>query len=210
MGRKKRCLSDKRVKDWEMSEKFEIQKELLIKSILEQYSQNNVNMQYSSLWAAKYGKSRLIWPIRIVSSLLTITPIVLEILRSYGAIDNSNRGVMWIVVVCLGIAAVMLLINPDWMESVLSLKRKKANELLNLNKRLQLYEYKLEGLYNDTLATKSNIGSLQNRFDALRSEYLNDVNLHDELTGEIDKKLEEEARKKTSEMMDIKKLVIYD
>ena len=193
-----------------MAEKFEVQKELLIKSILEQYSQNNVNIQYSSLWAAKYGKSRLIWPIRIISSLLAITPIVLEILRSYEVIDNSSRSVMWIIVVCMSIAAVMLLINPDWMESVLSMKRKKANELLDLNKRLQLYEYKLEGLYNDTLASKTNISALRNRFDALRSEYINDVNLHDELTGEIDKKLEEEAKKKTKEIMDIKQLVIYE
>lgn len=193
-----------------MAEKFEVQKELLIKSILEQYSQNNVNIQYSSLWAAKYGKSRLIWPIRIISSLLAITPIVLEILRSYEVIDNSSRSVMWIIVVCMSIAAVMLLINPDWMESVLSMKRKKANELLDLNKRLQLYEYKLEGLYNDTLASKTNIGALKNRFDALRSEYINDVNLHDELTGEIDKMLEEEAKKKTKEIMDIKQLVIYE
>ena len=193
-----------------MAEKFEVQKELLIKSILEQYSQNNVNIQYSSLWAAKYGKSRLIWPIRIISSLLAITPIVLEILRSYEVIDNSSRSVMWIIVVCMSIAAVMLLINPDWMESVLSMKRKKANELLDLNKRLQLYEYKLEGLYNDTLASKTKIGALKNRFDALRSEYINDVNLHDELTGEIDKMLEEEAKKKTKEIMDIKQLVIYE
>ena len=177
---------------------------------MEQYSQNNVNIQYSSLWAAKYGKSRLIWPIRIISSLLAITPIVLEILRSYEVIDNSSRSVMWIIVVCMSIAAVMLLINPDWMESVLSMKRKKANELLDLNKRLQLYEYKLEGLYNDTLASKTNIGALKNRFDALRSEYINDVNLHDELTGEIDKMLEEEAKKKTKEIMDIKQLVIYE
>ena len=193
-----------------MAEKFEVQKELLIKSILEQYSQNNVNIQYSSLWAAKYGKSRLIWPIRIISSLLAITPIVLEILRSYEVIDNSSRSVMWIIVICMSIAALMLLINPDWMESVLSMKRKKANELLDLNKRLQLYEYKLEGLYNDTLASKTNIGALKNRFDALRSEYINDVNLHDELTGEIDKMLEEEAKKKTKEIMDIKQLVIYE
>lgn len=193
-----------------MAEKFEVQKELLIKSILEQYSQNNVNIQYSSLWAAKYGKSRLIWPIRIVSSLLTIIPIFLEILRSYGIIDNSNRCVMWIIIVCLLFAALMLLINPDWMESVLSMKRKEAKELLDLNKRLQLYEYKLEGLYNEVCASKSNISTLQNKFDSLRMEYINDVNLHDKLTGELDSELVAEAQKKTSEIMDIKKLVIYE
>lgn len=193
-----------------MAEKFDRQKDLLLKTILEQYAQNNVNIQYSSLWAAKYGKSRLIWPIRIVSSLLTIMPIVLEILRSYGILNDSNRSIMWVICICLSIVSVLLLINPDWMESVLSMKRKRANELLDLNKRLQLYEYKLEGIYNDTFASKSNISSLQNRFDALRSEYLNDVNMHDELTGEIDKALEEEAKKKTKEIMDIKKLVIYE
>ena len=125
----------------DMTEKFEKQKDLLLKTILEQYSQNNVNIQYSSLWAAKYGKSRLIWPIRIVSSLLTIAPIVLEILRNYEIISNSNRSVMWIILICLGVVSVMLLINPDWMESVLSMKRKEAIKLLDLNKRLQLYEY---------------------------------------------------------------------
>ena len=193
-----------------MTEKFDKQKDLLLKSILEQYSQNNVNIQYSSLWAAKYGKSRLIWPIRIVSSLLTITPIVLEILRSYEIISNSNRSVMWIILICLGIVSVMLLINPDWMESVLSMKRKEAIKLLDLNKRLQLYEYKLEGLYNDVVSSKTNISSLQNKFDALRIEYNNDVNLHDELTGEIDIELADEAKKKTKEIMDVKKLVIYE
>lgn len=193
-----------------MSEKFEVQKELLIESILNQYSQNNVNIQYSSLWAAKYGKSRLIWPIRILSSLLTVIPIVLEILRSYGIIDNSNRSVMWIIIVCLFSAALMLLINPDWMESVLSMKRKEANELLDLNKRLQLYEYKLEGLYNEVCASKTNINALQSKFNSLRMEHNNDVNLHDKLTGVIDKELEAEAQKKTREIMDIKNLVIYE
>lgn len=193
-----------------MNEKFEKQKENLKKSILEQYSQNNVNMQYSSLWAAKYGKSRLIWPIRIVSGLLTIIPIVLIILRNSGIIDGSNQSVLWIIVICLIITAILQIINPDWMKSVLSLKREKADELLDLNKRLQLYEYKLEGLYNDTIASNNNISALQSRFDSLRSEYLNDVNLHDELTGEIDKTLETEAKKKTKEIMDIKKLVIYE
>jgi hypothetical protein len=193
-----------------MTEKFEVQKELLIKSILEQYSQNNVNIQYSSLWAAKYGKSRLIWPIRIFSSLLTVIPIVLEILRSYGIIDNSNRSVMWIIIVCLFSAALMLLINPDWMESVLSMKRKEANELLDLNKRLQLYEYKLEGLYNEVCASKTNINALQSKFNSLRMEHNNDVNLHDKLTGVIDKELEAEAQKKTREIMDVKNLVIYE
>jgi len=193
-----------------MTEKFEKQKDLLLKSILEQYSQNNVNIQYSSLWAAKYGKSRLIWPIRIVSGLLTITPIVLEILKSYEIISNSNRSVTWIILICLGIASVMLLVNPNWMESVLSMKRKEAIKLLDLNKRLQLYEYKLEGLYNDVLSSKTNISVLQNRFDALRIEYNNDVNLHDQLTGEIDNELADEAKKKTKEIMDIKKLVIYE
>lgn len=193
-----------------MSEKFEVQKELLIESILNQYSQNNVNIQYSSLWAAKYGKSRLIWPIRILSSLLTVIPIVLEILRSYGIIDNSNRSVMWIIIVCLFSAALMLLINPDWMESVLSMKRKEANELLDLNKRLQLYEYKLEGLYNEVCASKTNINALQSKFNSLRMEHNNDVNLHDKLTGVIDKELEAEAQKKTREIMDVKNLVIYE
>jgi hypothetical protein len=193
-----------------MAEKIEVQKELLIESILNQYSQNNVNIQYSSLWAAKYGKSRLIWPIRILSSLLTVIPIVLEILRSYGIIDNSNRSVMWIIIVCLFSAALMLLINPDWMESVLSMKRKEANELLDLNKRLQLYEYKLEGLYNEVCASKTNINALQSKFNSLRMEHNNDVNLHDKLTGVIDKELEAEAQKKTREIMDIKNLVIYE
>lgn len=193
-----------------MAEKFEAQKALLIKSILEQYSQNNVNIQYSSLWAAKLGKSKWIWPIRIVSSLLTIIPIVLEILRSYGILDNSNRSVMWIIIVCLFFAALMLLINPDWMESVLSMKRKEANTLLDLNKRLQQYEYKLEGLYNEVCASKTNISALQSKFNSLRMEYINDVNLHDKLTGELDRELEDEARKKTTEIMDIKKLVIYE
>ena len=193
-----------------MTEKFEKQKENLKKSILEQYSQNNVNMQYSSLWVAKYGKSKLIWLIRIISSLLTIIPIVLIILRNSGIIDGSNQSVLWIIVICLTITAILQIINPDWMKAVLSLKKEKADELLKLNKRLQLYEYKLEGLYNDTIASNSNIGALQSRFDFLRSEYLNDVNLHDELTGEIDKALETEAKKKTKEIMDIKKLVIYE
>lgn len=193
-----------------MTGKFEKQKDLLLKTILEQYAQNNVNIQYSSLWAAKYGKSKLILPIRIISSLLTIVPIVLIILRNSGIVDNSNQSVLWIILTCLTVVAILSIINPDWMKSVLSLKRKIANELLDLNKKLQMYEYKLEGLYNDTLASKSNISSLQNRFDALRSEYLNDVNLHDELTGEIDEELEEEAQQKTCEIMNIKKLVIYD
>lgn len=193
-----------------MTEKFEKQKDLLLKTILEQYAQNNVNIQYSSLWAAKYGKSKLILPIRIISSLLTIVPIVLIILRNSGIVDNSNQSVLWIILTCLTIVAILSIINPDWMKSVLSLKRKKANELLDLNKKLQMYEYKLEGLYNDTLASKSNISSLQNRLDALRSEYLNDVNLHDELTGEIDEELEKVAQQKTCEIMNIKKLVIYD
>ena len=178
----------------DMTEKFEKQKDLLLKTILEQYAQNNVNIQYSSLWAAKYGKSKLILPIRIISSLLTIVPIVLIILRNSGIVDNSNQSVLWIILTCLTVVAILSIINPDWMKSVLSLKRKIANELLDLNKKLQMYEYKLEGLYNDTLASKSNISSLQNRFDALRSEYLNDVNLHDELTGEIDEELEKEAQ----------------
>lgn len=194
----------------DMTGKFEKQKDLLLKTILEQYAQNNVNIQYSSLWAAKYGKSKLILPIRIISSLLTIVPIVLIILRNSGIVDNSNQSVLWIILTCLTVVAILSIINPDWMKSVLSLKRKIANELLDLNKKLQMYEYKLEGLYNDTLASKSNISSLQNRFDALRSEYLNDVNLHDELTGEIDEELEEEAQQKTCEIMNIKKLVIYD
>lgn len=193
-----------------MAEKFEEQKKLLIKLILEQYSQNNVNIQYSSLWAAKYGKSRLIWPIRIVSGLLTIAPIVIEILRSYGIIDNSDRSFMWIIVVCLCIAAVMLLIDPNWMESVLSMRRKEANKLLDLNKRLQQYEYKLEGLYNEVCASKSNFSTLQSKFDSLRMEYINDVNLHDKLTGELDRELVAEAQKKTSEIMDIKNFVIYE
>ena len=193
-----------------MTDKFEKQKDLLLKTILEQYAQNNVNIQYSSLWAAKYGKSKLILPIRIISSLLTIVPIVLIILRNSGIVDNSNQSVLWIILTCLTVVAILSIINPDWMKSVLSLKRKIANELLDLNKKLQMYEYKLEGLYNDTLASKSNISSLQNRFDALRSEYLNDVNLHDELTGEIDEELEKEAQQKTCEIMNIKKLVIYD
>ena len=192
-----------------MAEKFEEQKKLLIKLILEQYSQNNVNIQYSSLWAAKYGKSRLIWPIRIFSSLLTVTPIVFEILRSCEIIDHSNRCVMWIILFCLCFASLMLLINPEWMESVLSMKRKEANKLLDLNKRLQQYEYKLEGLYNEVCASKSNISTLQGKFESLRMEYINDVNLHDELTGELDKKLVAEAQKKTREIMDIKNLVIY-
>lgn len=194
----------------DMTEKFEKQKDLLLKTILEQYAQNNVNIQYSSLWAAKYGKSKLILPIRIISSLLTIVPVVLIILRNSGIVDNSNQSVLWIILTCLTVVAILSIINPDWMKSVLSLKRKIANELLDLNKKLQMYEYKLEGLYNDTLASKSNISSLQNRFDALRSEYLNDVNLHDELTGEIDEELEKEAQQKTCEIMNIKKLVIYD
>ena len=193
-----------------MTEKLDKQKDLLLKSILEQYSQNNVNMQYSSLWAAKYGKSKLIWPIRIVSSLLTITPIVLEILKSYEIISNSTRSVMWVVFICLGIATIFLLINPNWMESVLSLKRKEANELLVLNNRLQQYEYKLEGLYNEVCASRSNIDSLQYRFDSLRNEYLDDINNHDRLTGVIDEKLEKEARQKTFEIMNIKKLVIIE
>ena len=198
----------KKLNDMESS--FAEKKRLLIKAILEQYAQNNVNIQYSSLWAAKYGKSKLILPIRIISSLLTIIPIGLIILRNSGIVDNSNQSVLWIILTCLSIVAILSIINPDWMKSVLSLKRKKANDLLDLNKKLQMYEYKLEGLYNDTLAAKSNISSLQNRFDALRSEYLNDVNFHDELTGEIDKALEIEAKKKTKEIMDIKKLVIYE
>lgn len=193
-----------------MSEKSEKQKELLIKSILEQYSQNNVNMQYSSLWAAKYGRSKLIWPIRIISSLLTVIPIVLILLRNSGIIDASNQSVLWIIIICLGVSAIVLVINPDWMKSVLAMKRKQAQELLDLNKKLQMYEYKLEGLYNVVLASKTNIGELQNKFDALRNEYVNDVSLHDELTGEMDKELEDEARKKTTEIMDIKKLVIYE
>lgn len=193
-----------------MAEKHEQKKELLKKAILEQYAQNNVNMQYSSLWAAKYGKSRWIWPIRIFSSLLTLTPLVLELLRSSGIIDDSNRSVLWVMIICLSLSSIVFLINPDWVESVLSLKRKRAKELLDLNKRLQLFEYKLEGVYDRVLVSKTNIGALQNEFDALRNEYNNDVNLHDELTCEIDMKLAEEARKKTTEIMDIKKLVIYE
>ena len=189
-----------------MSEKFEKQKELLIKSILEQYSQNNVNMQYSSLWAAKYGKSELIWPIRIISSLLTIIPIVLILLRNSGIIDGSNQSVLWIIIICLSISAIVLVINPDWMKSVLAMKRKQAQELLELNKKLQVYEYKLEGLYNNVLASKTNIGELKNEFTALRNEYINDVNLHDELTGVIDEELAEEARKKTYKIMRIKEM----
>lgn len=193
-----------------MSEKSEKQKELLIKSILEQYSQNNVNMQYSSLWAAKYGKSNLVLPIRIISSLLTVIPIVLIILRNSGIIDGSNQSVLWIIIICLSISAIVLVINPDWMKSVLAMKRKQAKELLDLNKKLQMYEYKLEGLYNDVLASKTNFGELQSKFDALRNEYINDVYLHDELTGTIDVKLQAEAQNKTREIMDIKKMVIYE
>ncbi len=193
-----------------MSEKFEKQKGLLVKSILEQYSQNNVNMQYSSLWAAKYGNSKLIWPIRIASSLLTIIPIVLILLRNGGIIDGSNQGVLWVIIACLGVSSIVLIINPDWMKSVLSLKRKQAKELLDLNIRLQQYEYKLEGLYNECCTSKTNINSLQSRFDALRSEYLNDINKHDEFTGDIDKELADEAKQKTYEIMTIKRLVIYE
>lgn len=96
------------------------------------------------------------------------------------------------------------------MKSVLSLKRKQAKELLDLNIRLQQFEYKLEGLYNECCASKTNINSLQSRFDALRSEYLNDINKHDELTGDIDKELADEAKQKTYEIMTIKKLVVYE
>lgn len=193
-----------------MAEKYEQKKELLKKAILEQYAQNNVNMQYSSLWAAKYGKSRWIWPIRVLSSLLTLTPLVLELLRSGGIIDDSNRSVLWVMIICLTLSSIVFLINPDWVESVLSLKRKQAKELLDLNKKLQMYEYKLEGLYNNVLASKTNFGELQSKFDALRNEYINDVYLHDELTGTIDVKLQAEAQNKTREIMDIKKLVIYE
>lgn len=193
-----------------MSEKSEKQKELLIKSILEQYSQNNVNMQYSSLWAAKYGKSKLVLPIRIISSLLTVVPIVLILLRNGGVIDGSNQSTLWVIVICLSISAIVMVINPDWMKSVLAMKRKQAQKLLDLNKTLQMYEYKLEGLYNNVLASKTNIGELKNEFNALRNEYINDVNLHDVLTGEMDKELEDEARKKTTEIMDVKKFVIYE
>ena len=90
------------------------------------------------------------------------------------------------------------------------MKRKQAQKLLDLNKTLQMYEYKLEGLYYNVLASKTNIGELKNEFNALRNEYINDVNLHDVLTGEMEKELEDEARKKTIEIMDIKKLVIYE
>ena len=193
-----------------MSEKSEKQKELLIKSILEQYSQNNVNMQYSSFWAAKYGKSKLVLPIRIISSLLTVVPIVLILLRNGGVIDGSNQSTLWVIVICLSISAIVMVINPDWMKSVLAMKRKQAQKLLDLNKTLQMYEYKLEGLYNNVLASKTNIGELKNEFNALRNEYINDVNLHDVLTGEMDKELEDEARKKTTEIMDVKKFVIYE
>ena len=117
---------------------------------------------------------------------------------------------MWIIIVCLFFAALMLLINPDWMESVLSMKRKEANTLLDLNKRLQQYEYKLEGLYYEVCASKTNISALQSKFDSLRMEYINDVNLHDKLTGELDRELVAEAQKKTSEIMEIKNLVIYE
>lgn len=96
------------------------------------------------------------------------------------------------------------------MKSVLSLKRKQAKELLDLNIRLQQFEYKLEGLYNECCVSKTNINSLQSRFDALRSEYLNDINKHDELTGDIDKELADEAKQKTYEIMTIKKLVVYE
>ena len=193
-----------------MDEQTEKQKELLIKSILEQYSQNNVNIQYSSLWAAKYGMSKLIWPIRIISSLLTVIPIVLILLRNGGIIDSSNQSVLWIIIICLSISAIVLVINPDWMKSVLAMKRKQAQELLDLNKKLQMYEYKLEGLYNNVLASKTNIDVLQSKFDALRNEYINEVGLHDELTGKLDEQLQKEAQKRTYEIMDIKKLVIYE
>lgn len=193
-----------------MNEKTEKQKELLIKSILEQYSQNNVNIQYSSLWAAKYGKSKLVLPIRIISSLLTVVPIVLILLRNSGVIDGSSQSTLWVIIICLSISAIVLVINPDWMKSVLSLKKKQAEDLLDLNKKLQVYEYKLEGLYNNVLASKTNIGELQSKFDALRNEYINDVNLHDVLTGVIDKELQTEAQNKTIEIMETKKLVIYE
>lgn len=194
-----------------MSEKVETQKSLLIKSILEQYAQNNVNMQYSSLWAAKYGKSKLIWPIRIISSFLTIIPIVLIMLRNSGVIDGANQSVLWIIVICLIITAILQILNPDWMKSVLSLKRKQADQLLELNERLQIYEFKLEGLYNEVLTSSDdNTTTLKNQFDALRLEYNNYVSMHDKLTGELDKTLEKEAKKKTKKIMDIKKLVIYE
>ena len=193
-----------------MSEKFEKQKYLLKKSILEQYSQNNVNIQYSSLWAAKNGESKLIWPIRIVSSLLTLVPIVLKILMSYEIITDSYRSALWVLFICFGITTLLLFINTDWMKSALTLKNKKAKELLALNNRLLLFEHKLEGLYNEVDASSSGYAALQNKFDALCNEFINDINLHDELTGKIDEELAEEARKKTYKIMDIKKLVIYE
>ena len=193
-----------------MSERFEKQKEHLKKSILEQYSQNNVNMQYSSLWAAKNGKSNLIWPVRIVSSLLTLIPIVLKILMSYGIITDSYRSALWVLLICFGITTLLLFINPDWMKSALTLRNKKAKDLLDLNKRLLLFEHKLEGLYYEVDVATSGYPALQNKFDALCNEFINDVSLHDEITGKIDEELAEEAREKTREIMDIKKLVKYE
>ena len=65
-------------------------------------------------------------------------------------------------------------------------------------------------LYNEVDAATSGYAALQNKFDALCNEFINDINLHDELTGKIDEELAEEARKKTYKIMDIKKLVIYE
>ena len=96
------------------------------------------------------------------------------------------------------------------MKAALTIKNKKAKELLALNNRLLLFERKLERLYNEVEAATSGYAALQNRFDALCNEFISDINLHDELTGEIDEALAAEARKKTYEIMDIKKLVIYE
>lgn len=193
-----------------MSTSFENRKSLLQKAILEQFSQIEMDIQYSSLWVAKNGRS--LWKrfFQVLSIILNAIPIVIELLIAVDVISTDFQSA-WTIIIVLLFAVMLSIFNYFGIETISSLNEMKAKALMRLNHDLTAYKFELEDLYHESLSisTIQELDSLKEKFARLREKNIEKENTHDELTGILDKRIEKQAYEITEKIM-INRKLYYD
>ncbi len=166
----------------------------LQKAILEQYSQIETNVQYTSLWVAKKGKKFWIRFFQVLSIVLNAIPLIVELLIAVDVIKTDNHSV-WIVIFVLLFAIVLSGFNYFGLETISALNDEKSKALMRLNNDFAAYKFKLEDMYYETMSINSveDLKELQDKFAKLRDSYIDKETAHDDLTGVLDKKLAKQA-----------------
>jgi len=177
---------------------FDIYKESQLDLIWEKLEEIYTNIEYSSLVAASEksnGRKRIVVGLTLINAIYSALCFV----HSEGVLFEQHS----IVFIAINVAYILVggaiaYFKSDWLESIVGFQNQVGQKLIELNSSLEIYRLKVFGSFAKARACKDEkeFENIIKDFRQIISDNLPFEKTHDELTGQIDPVLEEEAQRR--------------